>query len=832
MYEFIDTAESAGARVLPAEAVSINGTFLEDLIDGYRTLYTSGRESLGKEFSSYDDTGADGSLTRRTRFPARTITVGFQLLADSPDAFREAFNTMNAALNVENVRCIFNDEPDKFFVGSPIMNAEIEPGRCAVKGEYQIYCADPFKYSVDLQIPRPVMEEDPETGLYQTFVISYDGTYPAYPQYTAKFYNPDGETDEDNVEDTQTDTARLLGDAGACKFVAFMDDENHVLQFGNPDLEDSSGVPDPLTLTSRSFEKNGSYDPAKNGEEWVSPATGTSLLGKYQQQGSLGTGAAIYGAAQTTIEKDQELLAATSGTDCKYKATVTRVKDRSASNVKLDIAVKLSSLKATITKGASLTIEVTCGDTKTTKVLKKTSSTWKKGTSHSVSFTMTVSTASTQTELSGIKIRVVRQNGSYKSGKKTKKATGSAGKLSSKSCRIVEIPYFVDGPVDKYYVRPSGYGNVVAGAFTGPAMTWTYPASGLPATDDGIGADAFDLSWSMKCCMGKTTNETLQMGAFECLVLTGDSINTNGVITNQKVLAGFQVTKTNTGTKGSLCLYAGDSEVYRQDRQTDLTWNRGVLGNKNGFVSCGITKDSSGKITFRLGNLFSGKSKTFTADSIKDKRAFKVVFGFYRYAAQPAFDWNGINRVMLKKLYGGAAALEKEPFSATQTLIVDSAENTVTLDGVPRPELGALGNDWEQMCLTPGVNEITTAFSQRPASAVQVIRHCRADEPFQGISAYDTDDDGESLEVIADGRDAKIYFVLDAASSQTDTQGLYIVSGTTVGDDGKKHVETATGQTFVETTLTADIYDANPAAYLVVEDPAPQFEISYREVYL
>ena len=831
MYEFIDTAESAGSTRAPAEAVSINGTFLEDLIDGYRTLYTSGRESLGKEFSSYDDTGADGSLTRRTRFPARTITVGFQLLADSPDAFRAAFNAMNAALNVENVRCIFNDEPDKFFVGSPIMNAEIEPGRCAVKGEYQIYCADPFKYSVDIQMPQPVVEEDPETGLYQTFVISYDGTYPAYPQYTAKFYNPDGETDEDNAEDTQTETAKLLGDAGACKFVAFMDDENHVLQFGNPDLEDSSGVPDPLTLTSRSFEKNGSYDPGKNGEEWVSPATGTSLLSKYRQQGSLGTGPAIYGAPQTTIEKNQSLLGITSGTDCKYKATITRVTGRTASKVKLDIEVKLSSLKETITKGASLTIEVTCGDTKIAKVFKKTSSTWKKKTSHHCNFSMPVNAASDQKELSGIKIKVVRQNGSYKSGKKTKKASGSAGKLPSKTCNVIEIPYYVDVPVDKYYVRPSeDYGNVVAGAFTGPAMTWTYPASGLPATDDGIGAATFELTWNMLCCIGKTTNETLQMGAFECLVLTGDSMNANGVITNQNVLAGVQISKTSVGTKGRVQLYVGG--VRREDLQADLTWNKGLLGNKNGFASCSITKDTSGNVTFKLGNLFSGKAKSYADISIKNRRAFKVVFGFYRYAAQPAFDWNGINRVMLKKLYGGAAALEKEPFSATQTLIVDSAANTVTLDGVPRPELGALGNDWEQMCLRPGVNEISTAYAQRPASAVQVIRHCREDEPFQGVSAYDVDDTGGSLDVAADGRDVRIYFVLDASSPQTDTQGLYIVSGSTDGADGKKRIRTKTGQTFVETALTADAYDANPAGYLVVEDPVPQFEISYREVYL
>jgi len=78
----------------------------------------------------------------------------------------------------------------------------------------------------------------------------------------------------------------------------------------------------------------------------------------------------------------------------------------------------------------------------------------------------------------------------------------------------------------------------------------------------------------------------------------------------------------------------------------------------------------------------------------------------------------------------------------------------------------------------------------------------------------------------------RIYFVLDASSPQTDTQGLYIVSGLTDGADGKKRIQTKTGQTFVETALTADAYDANPAGYLVVEDPVPQFEISYREVYL
>lgn len=278
MYDFVDTTESALDNSLPSEAVSINGEYIEDRIDGYRTLYTYGRETLEKEFESYDDTAVNGSLTKFTRFPARTITVGFQLLSDSPESFRESFNMLNGILNVEDAEIIFNDEQDKFFTGSPVMNADIEPGKMAVKGEFQIYCADPFKYSVEWFEPQAVLDEEADTGLSQTFLINYDGTVPAYPRYIAEFYNPDGDTDEDNAESEQTSMLSALGSVGSCKYVAFMDDEKHVLQFGNPDLEDDTEVPQPLMLTNRTFKKNGSYDPSDTGEEWASPAKGYSLL--------------------------------------------------------------------------------------------------------------------------------------------------------------------------------------------------------------------------------------------------------------------------------------------------------------------------------------------------------------------------------------------------------------------------------------------------------------------------------------------------------------------------------------------------------------------------
>lgn len=836
MYGFVDTTEIAGDNILPAEAVCINGEYIENRIEGYKTLYTSGRESLAKEFERYNDTVADGSLTKYARFPARTITVGFQLLTSSPEAFREAFNVLNALLNVEDAEVIFNDEQDKFFIGSPIMDAEIEPGSCTVKGEYQIYCADPFKYSVDWQSPQPVYAEDSDTGLYQTFLIDYAGTYPAYPRYIAKFYNPDGETDEDNAEFDQTDITKELGNIGSCKFVAFMDNDNHVLQFGNPDIADESDVPPPLVLTSRSFKKSGSYDASKNGEEWVSPAAGYSKLSKHKQQGSLGTGAAIYGATQQVIEKNQTLLASTAGTSCKYQAIITRVNGRTSSKVTLNIQVKMTNLTADITKGASLTVEVTYGSKTVTKILKTTSVAWKKKTAHSCSFSMTVDASSTKTELSGIKIKVTRKNGTYKvkqSGKTvTKTATGSVGKLTSKTCKPIEIPYYTAIPIESYYVRPSSYGSVVASTYTGPTMTWKYPTEGLPETDDGTGANNFTLTWSMKFCMGKTTNETLQMGAFECLVLTGSSMDASGNIANQKVLAGFLITKPNTSTKGNIYLYSENKNVYKQLRGADLTWNKGLLGNKSGAVSCSIVKSGS-KVTFTLGKLFGGKSKSYKLTSMKNSRAFKIVFGFYRYGASPAFDWNGIRSVTLKKIYDTEAELEEEPFSATQVLVADSSTNEITLDGLPRPDLGALGNDWERMCLTPGINEITTAFSQRQDAAVKVIRRCREDEPFQGVQAYDEDDDGTAVQVDKSDRGAKTYYQYHTGVGEaSDVSGnAYRYTGTYTDEDGKQHITSSTLD-FIEVSLTDVVYSANPTKYFVAEDPVPEFSINYREAFL
>ena len=107
MYEFIDTTERATDTNLGAESLKINGEYIEDLIPGYLTLYTSGRELLECEIATQVIGNKDGADYRGKRYPSRTITVGYQLCTSSEKEFREAYNKLNRVLNVEQAQLIF-----------------------------------------------------------------------------------------------------------------------------------------------------------------------------------------------------------------------------------------------------------------------------------------------------------------------------------------------------------------------------------------------------------------------------------------------------------------------------------------------------------------------------------------------------------------------------------------------------------------------------------------------------------------------------------------------------------------------------------------------------
>lgn len=306
MYKFIDTTETQSGGQLPSEALKINGVYIENEITGYRTLYTSGREALSAEIETYETGIKDGSKIKNKRYPARTITVGYQLIAESNEAFREAYNRLNQILSVQDAELIFRDEDDKFFIGTPHEMENVEPGRNAVVGEFYILCADPFKYSVT------EYEAEPTSG-GKTFVINYGGTYKSFPTLEASFY-------EENETGDSGETATTLTGNGDCGYVAFFDADGHIVQLGDPDEEDTEEYAKSQTLVNQSWKAVTAWTSALN-------ALWTKNAGKVSASFKTQTGTPGFSLSDSSGNYGYYLTAKSYGSDDTgyHGPTVTRV---------------------------------------------------------------------------------------------------------------------------------------------------------------------------------------------------------------------------------------------------------------------------------------------------------------------------------------------------------------------------------------------------------------------------------------------------------------------------------------------------------------------------
>lgn len=180
LYSYHDTyVRIPDGNALPSEAMSYGGVYLENEIEGYRTLYVTGRELYGAEIKEQSTDTIDGSNYIARRYPPRTITVAYQLLATSDKAFRDAYNKMNRLLNGEQVKVIFNDEPDKYFIGTKKGITQNEKGTNFVVGEIEIYCTDPIKYSTTLKEVTASKNSNGEL----VASIENDGSMPATVDY-------------------------------------------------------------------------------------------------------------------------------------------------------------------------------------------------------------------------------------------------------------------------------------------------------------------------------------------------------------------------------------------------------------------------------------------------------------------------------------------------------------------------------------------------------------------------------------------------------------------------------------------------------------------------
>lgn len=201
---------------LPENAMSWNGLWLEEEIPGYRTLQVSREEKTALAISTISSAVRNGEEYLRRKLQPRSIEVEFALVSASASGLRAALNRLRGILSSTAAdgrldydaesTVIFADEADKYYKGVMQDFSFEAPAKYAGTGSFTIYCADPLKYAVD---PTTVEAVD---GL---ITLEYGGTFPAYPELAAEM----------------TSNASYIG---------FVDDEEHIIQIGDPDEASSS----------------------------------------------------------------------------------------------------------------------------------------------------------------------------------------------------------------------------------------------------------------------------------------------------------------------------------------------------------------------------------------------------------------------------------------------------------------------------------------------------------------------------------------------------------------------------------------------------------------
>lgn len=551
MYDFIDVNETSEGVILPSEALKINGEYIENMIVGYRTLSVKGREALSPDVETYTTGIRDGSKIKKRRYPERYITVKYQLVAKSNEAFREAYNRLGKILNVEDAELIFNDEQDKYFTGTPCIIDEVEPGTNAVIGQFEIVCTDPFKYSI--------VEHEAEAASDGTVLIDYQGTYKSFPKLEAKFYEE---------EDSDGETENTLTGKGECGYIAFFNEKEKIIQLGKVDEADGdeAGYAKSQTLTNQTFKTDTAWGTtakklwAVNAGNIPNAVTQVGSVGMVKEKNPPGsTGTSSEDTTGGALSKNILEVSSTASTPTiKYKV-VANTSNRTDNSVKVTFAVtgSLGSSGSYFLTGYGLTAHIYVGGQWHTATLKSTSAEWRGQTAHTVNISATVTGITKTTEkLTGVKFKVSRID-----------TKGTAGTLNETAC--ADVPLIEYGAEENsgdvtdpgtHYMTATSYGT--ATGWHGPTITRTLSAD----ANGELGATNFTLTYSQRMSIGDTDGASSQKGSFQIHLTDA----------NGKNVVGVRIRKHAVGRNGTLILYINGSVIY--ETPIDLSYANQYFG--------------------------------------------------------------------------------------------------------------------------------------------------------------------------------------------------------------------------------------------------------------
>lgn len=185
MYQFRDIEQSKKDSKLSSESFTYDGIYFENVIEGYKTLKVTGRESFQKEINSEVIGQADGEYYNYSRVTKRDITITFQLKANTPNDLMNKFTQLNRLLKKDNAKLIFADESDKYFNATFIQMENVTEGTLMLTGTMLFTCLDPYKYDVNAKTKTL-------TRGHNYIEVTNDGTAPTFLDVRAEMLSDNG----------------------------------------------------------------------------------------------------------------------------------------------------------------------------------------------------------------------------------------------------------------------------------------------------------------------------------------------------------------------------------------------------------------------------------------------------------------------------------------------------------------------------------------------------------------------------------------------------------------------------------------------------------------
>ena len=170
------------------------------------------------------------------------------------------------------------------------------------------------------------------------------------------------------------------------------------------------------------------------------------------------------------------------------------------------------------------------------------------------------------------------------------------------------------------------------------------------------------------------------------------------------MVAGVHICKPNIGTQGELYFYLNNTVVHSQN--IDLSAENPYFGNGDS-VKTSIIKKEGDTVTFNIG----GIKQSFKSAVIEGMAVTEITFVFGKYGSALPLANNGLFYAKFVKNNQSVWRNVPNKFSAGDVARVDCRTGEITLNNAPAPEYGALGNDWENFCLTPGTNKVVVVYS-------------------------------------------------------------------------------------------------------------------------